>query len=342
MLFPVMRQLVACPACCRQFDASDRAPGERLVCSCGATVAVSAPRPQDAAVVRCSACGAPRAAQAESCAFCGSDFTLRDRDLDTLCAGCGARVAGKGRFCHHCGTPVLIEQAETGEADVACPACGSGRRLREPSETARTDARLRSRRLGRLPLAVFECGRCAGLWLDRDVFRAVAERARSEELPELPGRLAARPAPRGTESAASHRSDTARKLSRLGPPAATPPQPAVGAPLYRPCVRCGTLMHRRNYGRRSGVILDVCDRHGIWFDHEELDALLRWVRSGGEREAAALREEEERQARRREALDRRGAGQPMPWPSPPPESAGEMAARWLWAVGHFLFETLAR
>ena len=75
-------------------------------------------------------------------------------------------------------------------------------------------------------------------------------------------------------------------------------------------------------------------------DHEELDALLRWVRSGGEREAAALREEEERQARRTRALE--GADPPLPWPAPQPESTGEMAARWLWAVGRFLLETLVR
>ena len=41
-------------------------------------------------------------------------------------------------------------------------------------------------------------------------------------------------------------------------------------------------MHRRNYGRRSGVLVDTCRSHGIWFDPEELEAVLRWIRSGGE------------------------------------------------------------
>jgi Zn-finger nucleic acid-binding protein len=41
------------------------------------------------------------------------------------------------------------------------------------------------------------------------------------------------------------------------------------------------MMYRRNYGRRSGVIIDICKKHGAWFDADELPRILSWIRSGG-------------------------------------------------------------
>ena len=35
--------------------------------------------------------------------------------------------------------------------------------------------------------------------------------------------------------------------------------------------------------RKSGVIVDVCQHHGVWFDLHELEDLLRWLRHGGGR-----------------------------------------------------------
>ncbi len=43
-------------------------------------------------------------------------------------------------------------------------------------------------------------------------------------------------------------------------------------------------MHRLNFGRKSGIILDSCRPHGLWFDANELDAVVRWIRTGGESE----------------------------------------------------------
>jgi Zn-finger nucleic acid-binding protein len=40
-------------------------------------------------------------------------------------------------------------------------------------------------------------------------------------------------------------------------------------------------MNRANFGRVSGVIIDVCRPHGAWFDRGELGAIRRFLRSGG-------------------------------------------------------------
>jgi Zn-finger nucleic acid-binding protein len=45
-------------------------------------------------------------------------------------------------------------------------------------------------------------------------------------------------------------------------------------------------MNRLNYGKQSGILIDRCPADGLWFDGDELDAVLRWMRLGGERQAA--------------------------------------------------------
>ncbi len=43
------------------------------------------------------------------------------------------------------------------------------------------------------------------------------------------------------------------------------------------CAICGGTMARRELGRQSGVIVDTCKRHGIWFDRGELSHALRYL-----------------------------------------------------------------
>jgi Zn-finger nucleic acid-binding protein len=40
-------------------------------------------------------------------------------------------------------------------------------------------------------------------------------------------------------------------------------------------------MNRNNFARSSGVIIDVCKQHGIWFDAEELPRIIEFIRAGG-------------------------------------------------------------
>jgi hypothetical protein len=40
-------------------------------------------------------------------------------------------------------------------------------------------------------------------------------------------------------------------------------------------------MARTNFGRVSGVLIDVCRPHGAWFDRGELGAIRRFLRDGG-------------------------------------------------------------
>ena len=256
-----MRLLVQCAGCHRQFDATGREVGSKFRCHCGQVVVVPAPQHHDAAVTRCSSCGAARDEGDATCAFCGASFTLLERDLHTICPNCFARVSDRGSFCHHCGTRLEPEQSADAIAESCCPACPSSPHLTH-------------RRIGDVNL--LECGTCAGLWVGLAAFESLLARARETTKTEMLLPLEARPRPATVQGQRGR--------------------------MYRKCIECGELMSRRNYGRVSGVIIDICPNHGIWFDADELDAVLRWVQQGGE---GATRDAEERERDYQRRLARR-------------------------------------
>lgn len=65
-------------------------------------------------------------------------------------------------------------------------------------------------------------------------------------------------------------------------PAPKPSPLALGATIrYRRCPVCHHWMQRRNFGATSGVVVDVCAAHGVWFDTWELQQVLAFVEAGG-------------------------------------------------------------
>jgi hypothetical protein len=58
-------------------------------------------------------------------------------------------------------------------------------------------------------------------------------------------------------------------------------------------------MHRMNFAKCSGVIVDVCRPHGVWFDMNELHRIVQFIKAGGldrsrANEKAAIAEERRR------------------------------------------------
>jgi Zn-finger nucleic acid-binding protein len=255
-----VHKLLSCPNCKRQYDAAKLAVGSRFLCRCGTAIEVPEILSRDAAVVRCASCGASRAEGTTSCTYCGSDFTIHEQDLETICPSCLARISNAAKFCHHCGTPIAPEEIADDPTDRICPACGPGHRLR-------------SRTLGTTAFSALECTTCAGLWLGEAVFETLEERERAAAAP--------------TADAKTMRAEIAAR-----PKVA----PRTGGPFYRPCPVCTTAMTRINFSRISGILLDRCGDHGMWFDATELEAALRWIRIGGERVAQG-RDADEAKAR---------------------------------------------
>jgi Zn-finger nucleic acid-binding protein len=106
-------------------------------------------------------------------------------------------------------------------------------------------------------VAVGECGSCQGLWIPEGRLEELVARARDARRQAAPSG-APPPAPR----------------VRGG-------NPAAQRVAYRRCPECDAQMLRRNFQRHSGVIVDVCRRHGTWLDADELEQIAGYVLGRG-------------------------------------------------------------
>lgn len=73
---------------------------------------------------------------------------------------------------------------------------------------------------------------------------------------------------------------------------------------YLRCPACQKTMNRQAFGRISGVVVDVCKSHGIWFDAGELAEVLSFIERGGLAKARERELEELGQARRKAIAER--------------------------------------
>lgn len=123
---------------------------------------------------------------------------------------------------------------------------------------------------------VHECAKCEGLWVDAAAFEQIC----------------------------ADREQQAAVLGVASPAHAAPVRPETHV-SYVPCPQCGQLMNRLNFARCSGVVIDLCKGHGTWFDRDELQRIVEFIRAGG-LEAARAREKmqlaEERSRLRQEQL----------------------------------------
>jgi len=95
-----------------------------------------------------------------------------------------------------------------------------------------------------------ECEKCEGVWTDVETFETIC-------------------ANRENQSAVLKKFDEI--LQR--------PKPVKVQ--YIPCPTCSQLMNRSNFAKVSGVIIDTCKGHGVWFDAEELPRIIEFIRKGG-------------------------------------------------------------
>lgn len=76
--------------------------------------------------------------------------------------------------------------------------------------------------------------------------------------------------------------------------------------VYRTCPRCSQQMHRRNFARYSGIVVDECRTCGTYFDAGELEGVFAFVRSGG----LALSERRDAEEAKRDRIARAAAAVP--------------------------------
>ncbi len=93
------------------------------------------------------------------------------------------------------------------------------------------------------------CPDCEGMWCENDT---LAEITRERDVYK--------------------RDDIPRKFIRKPPPSEF---------TYIKCPICAKVMNRMNFARLSGIMIDICIRHGIWLDAGEIEEIRRFIANGG-------------------------------------------------------------
>ena len=196
-----------------------------------------------------------------------------------VCPGCGATVDAGARRCSHCDGAVATVRcascfAMNAPDNAYCTGCGRDLCLEpipRPGTLACPDCRETMSGLDCGPGVVHDCGRCGGQFVDTAALRDLVERH-----DRLDVGLGARPGQR---------------------------IPVETRVRYVRCPVCSSMMNRRNFAGASGVVVDVCVKHGTWFDAGELPRVLTFVEAGGLSRARARAAEEERLRVVRERMD---------------------------------------
>jgi Zn-finger nucleic acid-binding protein len=163
-----------------------------------------------------------------------------------------------------------------------CSACGGQLGLEPIGEAGALSCPLCKERLTlyRDPKgSLFDCGVCGGQFVDHGLLREMLS----------------------------------RHEHALGPDGGVKPSARLETrSSYIPCPGCSALMNRKNFAGMSGVIVDVCKKHGTWFDAGELPRVLAFVANGG-LERSGQREAEEAARLRHEAAMSASGGPTPGW-----------------------------
>ena len=170
------------------------------------------------------------------------------------CPCCAAPIPSRGVVCRYCGHRIDVDlQGSGGSTEdydlktLQCPDCEISL---EPLIIESTNGSNREN------LIVSRCSSCLGLFIERNVLDHILE-TKVRQPSEIDYRLL------------TNLENSNRSLTKSW--------------KYRPCPACRTLMNRKLYGKRSGVIVDSCRDHGLWLDAGELRQLMEWSRAGGEK-----------------------------------------------------------
>jgi Zn-finger nucleic acid-binding protein len=191
------------------------------------------------------------------------------------CPHCGAAADPDARRCPYCRARLAMVSCPSCFAQVFsgtrhCHACGTavarGEAVPERATCPACRGAMDGVTIGATPL--LECPACDGVWVDAKTF----------------------------ETLCADREAQAPVLHHLAPRGSLPARQPV---RYRPCVTCGAMMNRLNFGRLSGTIVDVCRGHGTFLDAGELHAILTFIQGGGLDRARARELNELQEERRR-------------------------------------------
>ncbi len=196
----------------------------------------------------------PNLAKASNCPNCGGAASPDQNQCDycgvylafARCPACFSIAPYQGaKFCAECGDSLLqpAKMATESNRKFPCPRCTTDKHKVIPLERKKIGTH-----------TIDSCSQCSGVWLDHTILDKLLAQGNAQKSSQ---------AVLGKSPARVH--DLPRHKVR-----------------YLSCPECEQLMNRRNFARKSGIIVDECSAHGIWFDRQELAAAIQFVRASPE------------------------------------------------------------
>lgn len=211
------------------------------------------------------------------------------------CPSCGAPAPPDATRCEYCRSRLATVSCASCfgllfEGAAFCQHCGAPRARTDGITEQRTRCpacRGDMRWIAVGPTDLLECDTCDGTWVEAATFeRLCADREQQAAVIHVPV------APHNVVGVESERI------------------------RYRPCLRCGKLMNRINFGRMSGAIVDVCRGHGTFLDRGELHQVVRFIQEGGLDRVREAQRQELMEGRRQAQLIERAASRAEPAAGP--------------------------
>ena len=287
-------QALRCPACSAQLPSAF--PGASIACVCGHRVEVLGAQPSPAVAWQGMAAygagarggagpssrGGARASGHPSASGAGpyrSAVPSHAAPESLSCPFCGNECPPMVRICPHC--DVRLENVRCqrcfslqAPGAFACTRCSHALELEPLLDATDAPCPRCKKALEVTPgedRRTHECPRCGGLFVPRDALAEILCSA------EIGGAVDA--------------------YGGVMPVAGARQPAALDEVRYVACPLCHNAMNRVNFGKVSGVIVDVCKLHGTWFDAGELTRVVSFAAGGGLERTRAREQLEQRDLR---------------------------------------------
>lgn len=181
------------------------------------------------------------------CPSCGAAVKRGEAKCDYCSAALDFSLKGKTVSCPHCFASIPADSRFC--VRCAKPVVGLIKEgaVQEDRPCPRCDVPMRARKIG--DFSVIGCEKCSGMFVPHETFEMMQENSQRVIFP----------------------TETTRKGT-------IEPEAQV---RYVRCPVCRNMMNRSNFAKMSGVIIDTCKGHGVWFDAGEIEKIMDFIARGG-------------------------------------------------------------